>query len=211
MTSESAGTDAAGAGEEPGILQRFETDNPFLRRLFASERFGVAPSGTGGLLGKLETVAPEEKVLSAMRVRHGISESGVLMVTTHWLRYVKQGRLFTAIASDEFWSLDGAFELEASMGGRPVFRTPDGNQFQVMPAIPIVSRREAKALLGIYKLAVLAVGHYESELQDAVLEARAPKSGGPAGELRELAALHESGALSEVEFEAAKARVLQSD
>jgi hypothetical protein len=134
------------------------------------------------------------------------------MVTTHWLRYVKQGRVFTAIANDEFWPLDGSLELEASLGGRPLFRTSDGNQFQVFPTVPVVSRRQAKALFEIYKLAVLAGAHLESKMEEAALVGMASAGGtkGTAAEIKELVALRDSGALSEAEFEAAKGRVLRS-
>ena len=193
------------------VLQRFDTDNPYLQRLFAHESFGVVPDGCGTLLAGVETVAPDERLITAMRVRHGLTEGGVLMVTSHWLRYVKQGRIFTAISNDEFWPLDGALNLDANLGGRPLFMTPDGNQFQVFPTVPIVSRRQAKAFLGIYKLAVLASVHLNAQIHDAALEGMAAVGAtGIAAEIKELAALRDSGALSEAEFEAAKARLLAS-
>lgn len=133
------------------------------------------------------------------------------MITTHWLRYAKQGRVFTAIASDEFWPLDGGLDLEAKLGGRPIFRTPDGNQFQVFPTIPVVSRQQAKGFLAIYKLTALAVVHMNQEADDATREGLAAVAvGGTAAEIKELAALRNSGVLSESEFEAAKARLLNS-
>jgi hypothetical protein len=123
------------------------------------------------------------------------------------LRYVKQGRLFTAIANDELWPLDGGLELEANLGGRPVFRTPDGKQFQVFPTIPIVSRRQAKGFLEVYRLAALALTHMDGEADEATHE----KAGGrTAAEIKELVALRDSGALSESEFVSAKARLLSS-
>lgn len=194
-----------------GVLQRFDTDNPYLQRLFAHELFGVVPDRSGELLQKIETADPDERLITAMKVRHGLAEGGVLMVTTHWLRYVKQGRMFTMIANDEFWPLDGALDLQAGVGSRPLFTTPDGNQFQVFPTVPVVSRRQAKAFLGIYKLAVLACAHLNTQMHDAALEGMASAgTGGTAAEIRELVALRDSGALSEAEFEAAKARVISA-
>jgi len=194
-----------------GVLQRFDTDNPYVQRLFAHELFGVVPDRCGELLQKIETTDPDERLVTAMKVRHGLTEGGVLMVTTHWLRYVKQGRMFTMIANDEFWPLDGALDLQAGLGSRPLFTTPDGNQFQVFPTVPIVSRRQSKAFLGIYKLAVLACAHLNTEMQDAALEGMAAAGAtGTAAEIKELVALRDSGALSEAEFEAAKARVINS-
>lgn len=202
----------ASGGAVDGVMRRFETDNPYLQRLFAHEAFGEVPSGAGQLLRGLETAHPDELLISAMKVRHGAAQGGVLMVTTHWLRYVKQGRLFTVVANDEFWQLDGSLELEDNLGGRPLFRTPDGLQFQVFPTIPVVSRRQAKAFHGIYKLAALASHSLQGEMEEAALEGMAAKdvSGGTAAEIKELVALRDSGALSDAEFEAAKARVLGS-
>jgi hypothetical protein len=204
--------DALGAGQvAEGVQEPFETDNPYLQRLFGHEAFGVVPDRCGDLLRGLQTAAPEERLISAMKVRHGMAEGGVLMVTTHWLRYVKQGRVFTAIANDEFWPLDGGLELEANLGGRPLFRTPDGHQFQVFPTVPVVSRRQAKGLLDVYKLAVLAGAHLDSQREGAALEGMTGGGAkGTAAEIQELVALRESGALSESEFEVAKARVLRS-
>lgn len=193
------------------VLRRFDTDNPYLQRLFAHELFGVAPDGCAELLQGIETAAPDERLITAMRVRHGLAEGGVLMVTTHWLRYVKQGRLFTAIANDDFWPLDGALDLEANLGGRPLFRTPEGKQFQVFPTIPLVSRRQAKGFLAIYELTALATDHLNHQVEEAALEGMATAAGGgTAAEIKELVALRDSGALSDSEFQAAKTRLLGS-
>jgi hypothetical protein len=198
------------AGVPDGVLQPFATDNPYLQRLFGHEAYGVVPDGCGELLRRLQTAAPDEQLVTALRVRHGIAESGILMVTTHWLRYVKQGRIFTAIANDEFWPLDGSFTLEANLGSSPLFRTAEGHQFQVLPAIPFVSRRQAKAFLEVYKLTALATAHAQAEFGERSSQSsEAPRqSTGTVDQIRELAALRQAGALSEAEFEKAKARVL---
>src|ERR1700733_701086 len=196
-----------------GVLARFATDNPYLQKVFAHELFAYAPDGCGELLAELGTVAPGERVITAMRVRHGLAEGGVLMITTHWLRYVKQGRLFTAIANDELWPLDGAVELDAPGGAQALFRTPDGRQFQIFPNIPMASRKKARAFLEIYKLAVLSLAYCQQRDEEAARDVAVHSTDnakGPATELKELAALRDSGALSESEFESAKARVLSS-
>ena len=211
--AEATGISATPASTTPAneVLQRFDTDNPYLQRLFGHELFGVIPAGCGALLQGLGTVAPDEQLVSAMKVRHGLQQGGILMITTHWLRYVKQGRVFTVVANDEFWPLDGAFELEANLGSRPLFRTPDGSQFQVFPTIPVVSRRQAKGFLEIYKVTVLAGAHLNAQIENAALEGMATTGGsGTAAEIKELAALHDSGALSDEEFATAKARLLES-
>jgi hypothetical protein len=207
----SYGVGAPRAPARDGLLERSDADNPYLQRLFAHELFGVVPDRCVELFHGIETVAPDERLICAMRVRHGLAEGGVLMITTHWLRYAKQGRVFTAISNDEFWPLDGALDLEATVGGRPLFTTPDGSQFQVFPTIPIVSRRQAKLFLGIYKLAALAIHHLNTQMEESALRGMATASPqGIVAEIKELVALRDSGALSQGEFEAAKARLLRS-
>lgn len=192
-----------------GLLRRSATSDPRLQRLFQHEMFGVVPEGCLDAFRKLDTVVAPEALIGALRVRHGVlTEGGFLMITTSWLRYVKHGVFFTALASDDLWPLDGSLDLTAEVGSFPVFRTPDGGQFQIYPAIPLVSRKQANAFLGLYRLAALAF--LEDPDEDVVTQQQPPQPGplGIAGELRELADLRDSGALSDSEFEAAKARLL---
>lgn len=194
------------------VLQRFETDNPFLLKLFAHELFGVVTNDSGELFRNLETVVPQERLISALMVRHGLTEGGVLMVTTHWLRYVKHGRLFTVTTNDDFWPLDGGLELQTSMGDRPLFISSDGNQFQVFPAVPVVSRRQARAFFGIYRLAALAISHFNVSQNEAARDntTRSEMQGSALAisDLKELVAMRNAGDLNATEFQAAKARLL---
>jgi hypothetical protein len=211
----------------PAVLRRFDTDNPFLQRLFAHELFGVVPDRSGELFRKLETVGPEEMLISGLTVRHGLAQGGVLLVTTHWLRYIKRGVLFTAIPDDDFWPLDGSLELHQPPGESPLFRTPDGNQFQIFPSIPLVSRKQTKSFFGIYKLAALAIHHFSQEKEEAALEGMAasrsststststrsartasPQPSGGVADLKELVAMRDAGDLTPAEFDTAKARLL---
>jgi hypothetical protein len=211
----------------PAVLRRFDTDNHFLQRLFAHELFGVVPDRSGELFRKLETVGPEEMLISGLTVRHGLAQGGVLLVTTHWLRYIKRGVVFTAIPDDDFWPLDGSLELHQPPGDSPLFRTPDGNQFQIFPAIPIVSRKQTKSFFGIYKLAALAIHHFGQEKEEAALEGMAasrsstststttrsartasPRPSGGVADLKDLVAMRDAGDLTPAEFDAAKARLL---
>jgi hypothetical protein len=194
------------------VLRPFATDNPYLQRLFKHELFGVVPDGCPEVFRKLETAAPEEALISAMKVRHGVlTEGGFLMITTHWLRYVKHGRLFTAIANDDFWPLDASMELIAKVGEIPLFRTSDGNQFQIYPAIPIVTRRQAKTFYNIYRLAALAIHHLDVDPEEVKQEeAASPQPSGIVAEIKDLVGLRDAGVLSASEFETAKARLLGS-
>jgi hypothetical protein len=194
----------------PIVLEPFDSDDSYVQKLFAHEMFGVAPGRSAELLASMKTADPEERLIASMRVRHGLAEGGYLILTTHWLRYVKQGMVFTAVANDEFWPLDGALALEAPMGGRPLFVTPDGHQFQVFPSVPILSRKQAQSFHGIYRLASFANFSLASKEQEAALQGMAAAgSASVAAEIKELVALRDSGALSDAEFEAAKSRTLQ--
>lgn len=207
----------AGSRELPElVLEPFPTADAYLRRLFEHPMYGSVPSRGVEAFKRLGTRDPEERLLTGRWLRHGATETGLLMVTTHWLRYVKQGRLFTVIEDDDFWPLDGSLELQAHLASVPVFRTSDGKQFQIAPAVPLVSRREAKEFLEIYRLATLATLHLDGrrgqagdgETVDAAKAAERPAS--TVADLKDLVALKDAGHLTEAEFSAAKERLLFS-
>jgi len=194
------------------VLTPFETNNPYLERLFGHAGFGIFPEGSPQLLAGLSTRAPKEKLIAGLRVNHGMRELGVLMVTTNWLRYVKKGLLVTLTAADELWPLDGSLQMVDGISS--IFRTADGNQFQPRSVVPIAARKQAKAFLDVYKLTALAQSHAEQEAEDAERAAHrgaANAGGGSTVEgLKDLVALKESGHLSDEEFAAAKVRLLGS-
>jgi len=188
------------------VLQPFETDNPYLLKLFAHRAFRVFPPGTPELLADLDTVADDEQLVAGVRVGRGLMEKGALMVTTHWLRYASKGRR----AKDGFWDLDGSLGIKTDLGYPPGFRI-GGNAFGGNRT-PIVGRREANDFGEIYALVVGAGGHIRQELHTTAQASMASRDGvGTASEIKELAALRDNGDLSQMEFEAAKARVLGSD
>jgi hypothetical protein len=191
------------AGSEHRVLRPFETDNPYLLKLFAHRAFGVFPPGTAELLAGLDTVAEDEQLVTGVRVSRGLMEKGTLMVTTHWIRYASKGRR----AKDGFWELDGSLAIETDLGSPPGFRV-GGNLFGGS-RVPLAGRKEANDFGEIYTLVVGAGDHIHQKLQTAALEGMAEsRGGGTAAEIKELVALRDSGDLSQAEFEAAKARLL---
>lgn len=195
------------------ILESFETNNPYLERLFDHELYGQIPQSCLGILSELSSFDPEEKLLGALRVRHGQREAGFLMITTHFLRYVKAGRLFTVLKHDEFWPLSYDIETEGTLGPG-VIRTVTGHQFQIWGM-------KAKKFRDFYHLAQLAFSWQatEAETQRVALHdaaalatvasvAPASGSGSLAAELASLAELRDQGVLSEDEFAAAKRKLL---
>jgi hypothetical protein len=189
------------------VFQPFETDNPYLQKLFAHPSFGVFPNGCIEQLTGIVNVADDEQLVTGIHVGHGLMEGGSLMVTTHFLRYAKKGRL-SASTKNEFWPLGTGMQLDADLGSPSTLLFETGHQFQI-GRIPIVSRRQAKGFFDIHKLVAGAGEHMHGELQAAALEGMA-SSGvpGAAAEIKELAALRDAGDLSQEEFEVAKARLL---
>lgn len=186
------------------VLLPFETDNPYLRKLFAHSAFRSFPLGTPGLLDSLDTAAEDEKLVTALRVSYGLMGKGTLMVTTHWIRFAaKRGK------GDGFWPLDGSLTIDTDLGSPPGFRV-GGNLFGGS-RVPLAGRSQANDFGEIYTLVVGAGDHIHGELQTAALESMAGSDGtGTAAEIKELVALRDAGDLSQEEFEAAKARLLGS-
>ncbi len=191
------------------VLQPFETDNPYLQKLFAHPSFGAFPNGCLEQLDGIGNVAGDEQLVTGLRVGHGVMQAGSLMVTTHFLRFAGKGR-FSTSRKDEFWPLGTGMQVDADLGSPSTLLLETGHQFQV-GRVPMVSRRQAHGLFDVYKLVVGAGDHIHGELQTAALEGMADaSSAGPVAEIRELVALRDSGDLSQEEFEAAKARLLSS-
>ena len=143
------------------VLRRAKTENPYLERAFAHPAFGSVPSGCLEQLDSISTVHPDEKVLTAMRVNHGIGEQGFLILTTHFLRYIKAGRLITVLKKNDFWSLDSRVTLEGSpiLG---VICTASGDNFQAQGR----SRKNAKEFFELYELAALSLQWTETQRRD---------------------------------------------
>src|SRR5215211_2275481 len=88
------------------MMEPFETDNKYLLALFAHPLFGQAPNGALDALDKLATRHADEQLITAIRAVRPPTQMGMLMLTTHFLRYVKRGRVLTIGSSDDLWSLE---------------------------------------------------------------------------------------------------------
>jgi hypothetical protein len=200
----SAGTESGGSHDR--VLQPFATDNPYLQRLFTHPSFGVFPNGCVEQLEAIDNVAPDEQLVTALHVGHGMLEGGSLMVTTRFLRYAKKGRLSKS-TKNEFWPLGTGLQVDAELGSPTTMVLETGHQFQI-GRIPLVSRRQAKGFSEVYKMVVGAGSHIQGELETAAMEGMASSGGSAAAEIRELVTLRDAGDLSQEEFEAAKSRLL---
>jgi hypothetical protein len=198
---------AVGGGSTDRVMRPFETDNPHLQRLFSLQAFGSFPGGCLELLEGINNVAKDEQLITGLRVGHGLMESGVLMVTTHFVRYAKKGRISSS-NKNELWDFGVGVEVDSPLGSPTVIRLSTGHQFQA-GRVPVVSRRQAKEFLDVVKCVEGAGAAINGELEAAALESMV-NSSSTAGEIKDLVALRDAGDLSQVEFEAAKARLLGS-
>jgi Short C-terminal domain len=190
------------------VLESFPTDNPYLQELFSHSSFGVFPNGCADELAAINNVAADEQLVTALHVGHGLMDAGSLMVTTHFLRFAKKGRL-TRKTTNEFWPLGTGLQVDAELGSPTTMVLETGHQFQV-GRLPIVSRKQAKGFAEVYRLVVGAGSHLRGQMEDAALESMAEPAKSPAAEIKELVTLRDAGDLSQEEFEAAKARLLAS-
>jgi hypothetical protein len=199
-------SDIGSSGSSDRVLRPFPTDNPYLQELFSHSSFGALPNGCVEALLAINNVAPDEQLVTALHVGHGLMDAGSLMVTTHFLRFAKKGRLSRKTAN-EFWPLGTGLQVDAELGSPTTMVLETGHQFQV-GRIPIVSRKQAKGFAEVYRLVVGAGGHIQGQLENAALETMAEPAKSAAAEIKELVALRDAGDLSQDEFEAAKARLL---
>jgi hypothetical protein len=180
-----------------GVLEPFETENPFLLRLFAMPEFGDVPRKAPELL---QSVSPdaEEQLLAALHLRHGRYRVGYLLLTTAMLRWVQ-----TAPFRDhDYWTYDYALEIEGGPLMGAVIRTPDGKQFQ---------RRwgRAKSFGEMFRLAQQAVAwQHDHSVTTSAVASKPSGDPDPVAALERLAELRQQGLLDDEEFNAAKRKVL---
>ena len=65
--------------------------------------------------------------MAGVFVGHGVRQSGYLLATTHWLRWVRAHPSYR----EDFWSYESSIAVEGSFAMGGIIRTSDGNQFQM--------------------------------------------------------------------------------
>jgi hypothetical protein len=183
-------------GPHPRVLQRQQTDNPHINRIFQSQAFGQVPMKAVELL---EKVSPDsnELLVYAVRTRHGQWKRGYLLLTTRGVRWVQTLPVF----AEDLYSFDWKIEYKRLGLLKGLLTTADGDQFQLLAT-------KAKAFRDLfYQLAQAGEWQVASDSESAQ---EAVQQGDLAGQLRELSDLHGQGVLSDDEFAAAKARLLGS-
>lgn len=173
----------------------FETDNPWLLRLFQHRAFGRAPAAAATVLREV-SADEDEMLFLAIRVRHGMLRTGFLLLTTHGVRWVQT----VPIRSNDYWPLAAGIRMSGALGGGGVLHVPTGQQFQGLWT-------QCRAFVECFQLAQQAAGWAEqAEARDAAPPTPAPVAG-LADEVTRLAELHRAGVLTDDEFAAAKAKL----
>ena len=194
MSDTEIGDDEA---EAEATLGTFETDNPWLKKVFAMPTYGQAPAKAIELLREVSP-DPEERIITALRVKHGSYRRGYILATTSCLRYVQTlpGR------TDDYFGYDYKVEIAGGMGQGGVIRTPDGNQFQARWG-------KVKQFRELYN-AMQHASAWDAEhkpLPTPVVVQNAP---GLSDQLEKLAALRTQGILTDDEFKDAKQKLLNA-
>jgi Short C-terminal domain len=183
-------------GDE-SLLAAFDTPNPWLRKLFERPEYGLVPSAAPHLLREVSP-DPSEKLLAALRVKHGAYRRGYLLATSLCLRWVQT----LPVKLNEYWPYDYSLELDGAYISGGMIRTASGDQFQVRYG-------KAKSFVEVYQIAQQAIAWEESQPVQAPADTIPPaKESDLSSQLSALASLHAAGALTDVEFTTAKARLL---
>lgn len=70
--------------EQGRVMVPVETDNPYLNRLFDNPMYAIIPQRAVALFDAISPDA-DEKLLTALRVKHGSYARGYLLLTTNWI------------------------------------------------------------------------------------------------------------------------------
>lgn len=178
------------------VLAPFETSNPWLRKLFQTPEYGRVPHAAVAALQRV-SADPEELLLGGIRATHGLTNAGMLLLTTQWIRWVRR----IGYHDEEFWSYEQAIEWKRS-GAAGLILLGNGAQFQAR-------RASAKRFVSIYRLAQQALA-WDDTREAMPAPSSSPQVVAPdlSAQMQQLADLYTQGLLSEQEFAQAKQRLL---
>ena len=177
--------------EAEAALGTFETENPWLKKVFAMSAYGQAPVKAVELLREVSP-DPEERIITALHVRHGSMKRGYVIATTSCLRYVQTfpGR------SENYWPYTYKLEIAGGMGQGGVIRSPEGEQFQARWG-------KVKQFREIYN-AMQHASAWDADNKPQPTPVVVQNAPGLSEELEKLAALRAQGILTDAEFQDAK-------
>jgi len=190
--------------DAPTILEPFETDNPYLQRLFAHPFFGRDAAEGLEALSRSATADPNEQVICSIKANQGLAVMGVgarrgrLVLTTLWVRWISR-------RTDDFWSHDTQHATGSRMGKAlhgKANAAPD-LEFAVPNGSFTTGVKHARLFCEMKDLANLAIQTLDNGDGGEVVSTQSLSQ-----ELAQLTELREQGALSEEEFRAAKGRLI---
>lgn len=182
--------------EQESVLERFDTPNPWLQKLFSMPNYGQVPTMAVGLLREVSP-DPDERLLAAVKCEHGRMRRGYLLATTKWLRWI---RTFPSRAEDA-WEYNWKLDYQGLSLTKAVLILGTGDQFQTY-------RARAKPFAAMYTVIQQAMAWEAAHADEMVLDAVTTPAPSLADELRELAALHQQGILTAEEFAGAKQKLM---
>jgi len=185
--------------EQESVLERFDTPNPWLQKLFSMPGYGTVPTVAIGLLRE---VSPDrdERLLAAVKSEHGRMRRGYLLATTKWLRWI---RTFPGRADDQ-WGYDYKLEYKGISITKAVIILGSGDQFQTY-------RTRAKPFVQMVNVIQQAMMWDAAHTDQTVVEALSTPvlpAGSLSEELQKLAEMHQQGILTPEEFAAAKQKLM---
>jgi putative oligomerization/nucleic acid binding protein len=184
-------------------LDAFETENPYLLKLFSMKEFGRAPGSAIRLLQDI-TPDPTEALLCAAKCHHGTWSRGYLIITTDYLRWIQT----IPVRDNDLWTYDNSLLVN-----HRALVTPDGLQFQ------LGSAHGARRFAELYRVAQQASLWDEANpIDETVATTMSPlvpqlttqPSASPdmVDQLERLAQLSEKGLITPEEFTQAKNKLL---
>lgn len=182
--------------EPESVVEPFETENPWLQKLFSMPSYGRVPTEAIALLREL-TPDPDEQLLAAVKCEHGRMRRGYLLATTKALRWV---RTFPNRAEDS-WGYNYKLDYKGLGLTKAVLILGDVEQFQTY-------KTRAKPFAAMYGVIQEAMAWGEAHAHETVMDAVTAQPVSLATELRDLASLHTQGILSDDEFAAAKQKLM---
>jgi len=186
------------------VLESFETDNPYLNRIFEEINKLRIPTKAVNLFLR---VSPDddELLVAALPCSNGGVRRGFLLATTEYLRWAQS----FPTDFDRFTTYDYPITYKKIDLGKGLITTADGWQYQTHYSIS----GSAKAFYNIYQLMQQSIGWNQSK---GPQPSDPPQSNEPAyvtspdlpAQLERLSKLFESGLLDEDEFKAAKRQII---
>lgn len=191
-------TDESDDDDDDTVLAPFDTENPWLQKVFSLPAYGRVSAQAVELLRE---ISPDlsERIVATLPTRHGRWRRGYLIATTRCLRYIQ----VLPTRNDDFWDYSYKLEVRGGIGLGGVIETVDGHLFQTRYG-------KARKFRDLYAAMQHATAWEVENAPQPVVVQQAQVADGLSlsTEIERLGALLAQGLLTEQEFQAAKRRVI---